>query len=425
MTPTRPSFVAFALLSILSFGCDGAAKDPEGSRPVPNFPNGGGGTTGGGDSGSGSIDGGASDAGDGGARDGGPTDAGAVKDAGVDAGPRLPDPCVDAGTCPPGVWINVTPANMPASPFGPGSIAQDPARPSHMYVGGSSEGLWRSTDYGNTWTKLTSPVPDVARGAVIVVAGTTPATLWAAGYNSIYKSTDGAVTWKQTNLSVSLYSPKVDPYDPTHLISGLHEANGIYESTNGGETWVQSGTTGFPGGGVSWYPYFIDTGDAATTRKTWFAIAQNGASAVMTHDQGASWAIPNGLNGLNHPHGNSQIYQNGSNLFVAGTGGPGRGVYRSTDLGANWARVDNGQQEEAVVWGTSKNIYAMYAWACSHCVLAPGFEIAPQPGTTWTRTAVPPALRIGPNSVAVTSDGNHNIFVGLMWDQGLWRYIEP
>ena len=317
--------------------------------------------------------------------DGGSPDA----SAGRDAGPLPPDPCVAAGTCPPGLWINVTPSDMPAAVlrptanvFGPGTIVGDPARPSDLYVGGSSAGLWKSTDYGFTWTLINDTLPDVPRGTVIAVAGTTPATIWAAGYNTIYKSTDGGATFTQTPLDVSLYSLKVDPYDATHLVSGLHEADGIVESIDGGATWQMVGGTGFPAGGISWYPYFIDTGSAATTRKTWFAIAQNGASAIVTSDGGASWTIPTGLAGLQHPHGNSQLYQNGSTLFVAGLNGPeGQGVYRSTDLGASFARVDSGQTPEALVWGTPKNVYAMYAWACSGCDLGTQFEIAPQPGT--------------------------------------------
>jgi hypothetical protein len=360
---------------------------------------------------------------------GGPPDA----SGGHDGGPLPPDPCVAAATCPPGVWVNVTPPDMPASVlrptanvFGPGSIVGDPARPNDLYVGGSSAGLWKSSDYGNTWTRINDTLPDVPRGVVIAVAGTTPATIWAAGYNTIYKSVDGGATFVQTPLTVSLYSLKVDPNDPTHLISGLHEADGIVESTDGGASWQPVGGAGFPSGGVSWYPYFVDTGNPATTRRTWFAIAQNGASAVMTTDQGATWTIPSGLAGLQHPHGNSQIFQTGSTLFVAGTNGPdGQGVYRSTDLGASWARVDSGVTPEAIVWGTATTVYAMYAWACSGCDLGPQFETAPQPGTTWSTASVPAELVIGPNSVVVTSDGARNVFVGLMWDQGLWRYVEP
>src|SRR5262245_12702940 len=96
-----------------------------------------------------------------------------------DTGPRPADPCVAAGTCPPGAWPNVTPAGMAAADlrpsqnaFGPGSLAGDPARPSDLYVGGSKSGLWKSTDYGNTWTKINTQIPDVARGMVIAVAGT-------------------------------------------------------------------------------------------------------------------------------------------------------------------------------------------------------------------------------------------------------------
>jgi hypothetical protein len=143
---------------------------------------------------------------------------------GRDAGPLPPDPCVAAGACPPGVWINVTPSEMPAAVlrptanvFGPGTIVGDPARPSDLYVGGSSAGLWKSTDYGFTWALLNDTLPDVPRGTVIAVAGTTPATIWAAGYDLIYKSIDGGATFTQTPLGVSLYSLKVDPYDATHL----------------------------------------------------------------------------------------------------------------------------------------------------------------------------------------------------------------
>ena len=362
----------------------------------------------------------------------GGTKSGGPVDAGPDVGPLPPDPCIAAGTCPPGVWINVTPPGMAgvlrpnADEYGPGSIAGDPARPSDVYVGGSSAGLWKSSDYGNSWALINDTLPDVPRGAVIAVAGTTPATIWAAGYNTIFKSVDGGQTFTETELDVSLYSLNVDPNDATHLISGLHEADGIVESTDAGATWKLVGGAGFPAGGVSWYPYFIDTGNAASTRRTWFAIAQNGASAIMTKDQGATWSIPPGVAGLQHPHGNAQIFQSGQTLFAAGLEGPdGQGVYRSTDLGASWSRADSGQRPEAVVWGTAKNVYAMYAWACSNCDLGTNFEIAPQPGTDWAPVAVPTELEIGPNGVVTTSDGTRNIFVGLMWDQGLWRYIEP
>jgi hypothetical protein len=350
-----------------------------------------------------------------------------------ETGPLPADPCIEAGTCPPGVWTNVTPSDMSRvvlrptpNAFGPGSIVGDPARPSDMYVGGSAAGLWKSSDYGSHWTQINSTLPDVPRGVVIAVAGTSPPTIWWAGYNVIYKSIDGGRAFKTTTINQSLYSLKVDPNDSNHLVSGLHEVDGIVESVDGGDTWRLVGGAGFPSGGKSWYPYFIDTGNPVTTRSTWFAIAQNGGSAVMTSDSGGHWNVPNGLSGLQHPHGNSQIHQRGSTLFVGGDSGPsGQGVYRSTDLGTSWSRVDSGQVPEAVVWGTPTNVYAMYAWACSSCNLGTQFETSAQPGVSWSKSSVPSDLVIGPNSVVVTSDGSHFVFVAVMWDQGIWRYVEP
>jgi photosystem II stability/assembly factor-like uncharacterized protein len=312
--------------------------------------------------------------------------------------------------------------------YGPGSVVRDPARPSDFYVGGSTSGLWRSTDYGLTWSKLagTDDVPDAPRGVLIAVAGTTPATIWAAGYNEIHKSTDGGATFKRTPLDVSLYSLQVDPGDTKHLVSGLHEADGVYESKDGGTTWKSASGAGFPSGGVSWYPFFIDTGSPATTSTTWFAIAQNGASAIMTSDAGAHWRIPNGISGLNHAHGNAQIFQTGSTLFVGGVGGPGQGVYRSTDLGQTWSLADGGERPQAIVWGSKTRVYSMYAWACSQCDLGTNWESAPLPGgTVWTQQTTPAALNLGPNSVATSFDGDHYVFVGVMWSLGIWRYVEP
>ena len=171
------------------------------------------------------------------------------------------------------------------------------------------------------------------------------------------------------------------------------------------------------------HPFFVDTGVAATTRATWFAIAQDGAAPVMTTDTGATFSVPNGLaspsdagvNGLQHPHGCTRLDQRGSTLFVGGLYGPGQGVYRSTDLGKNWSRVDTGQAPEAIVWSTPKSVYAMWGWACSDCNLGTNYETAAQPGVSWSAGTVPAALIIGPNSLAVTSDGSHSIFVGVMW----------
>ena len=174
---------------------------------------------------------------------------------------------------------------------------------------------------------------------------------------------------------------------------------------------------GFPTGGVSWYPFFLG-------RTTWLAIAQGGGSVTVTRNGGATWEIPEGIDGLQHAHGNAQIFQQGDTLFVPGVAGPGQGVYRSDDLGASFTRVLDGAY--SVSWGTADNVYAMWGWACADCDLGAGFHVAALPeATTWDAPEVPAALNIGANHVAVTSDGTHDVFVATMWSTGIWRYVEP
>jgi len=375
--------------------------------------------------------GGVAKGGSGGVGTGGGNAAGAAGSSGkggAGGGAPLPaDPCIAANTCPPGTWVNVTPANAKQLDFGTGPMVGDPSRPSDLYMGGGGEGVWKSTDYGNKWAKINDTIPYVPMGYVLaVLPGPAPPTVIVAGYKVVHKSTDGGVTFKDLpfNFPDSLYSIQIDPYDGKHLISGLHEVDGIVESTDGGDTWKYVGTGGFPGGGISWYVFFLDTGAAATTHDTWYAIAQNGGSSVITSNAGAQWKIPTGLNGFTHPHGNSQIFQKGDTIFTAGTGGPGDGLYKSTDKGQSFTKVLGGGL--GITWGTAKNVYTMWGWACSKCDLGASFQLAPLPaGTAFTKPAVPAGLNIGANHIVVTSDGTHNIFVGTMWAAGVWRYIEP
>jgi hypothetical protein len=362
--------------------------------------------------------------------DAGPLDAGVIDAGPKDAGPPpLPDPCVAANTCPPNTWVSVTPTGITIPPEGLRSLVPDPLHPSDLFLGSGAAGIWKSTDYGNTWKMINAGFGYVAQGLCLAVLPTNPATLLIAmpsGVGKIHKSTDGGGTFRTTGggLPGDLYSFAVDPYDGTHLISGFHEQDKIAESTDSGETWHVVVTSGFPTGGVSWYPQFIDTGAAATTRKTWLAIAQNGGSPAMTHDSGATWTIPTGLQGLTHPHGNAQIFQRGSTIFIGGQSGPaGDGVYRSTDMGATFTRVST-QTPAAVVWGTANHVYSMYAWSCYDCTINPNFMVSSASGDVWTSPAVPTAMRMGADHVAVTSDGTHQIFVAAMRNAGLWRYVE-
>jgi hypothetical protein len=99
---------------------------------------------------------------------------------------------------------------------------------------------------------------------------------------------------------------------------------------------------------------------------------------------------------------------------------------RSSDYGQTWIHVGLGANE-AVVFGTSQHVYAMYGYP-----VGPGgttdaaFEVAFQPGTgTWVQPGTPAGLTQGSAQVVVVNDGTHNVAVGAMYNSGVWRYVEP
>ena len=100
----------------------------------------------------------------------------------------------------------------------------------------------------------------------------------------------------------------------------------------------------------------------------------------------------------------------------------GLGVLRSNDYGQTWTHVGL-SFNETVVFGTPKNVYSMFG---SVGPADPAFEVAAQPGTgTWVMPGTPAGLTQGSAQVSVVNDGTHNVFLGAMWNAGLWRYIEP
>jgi cellulose 1,4-beta-cellobiosidase len=68
-----------------------------------------------------------------------------------------------------GTWTNVTPAGVDlttelCSNFGATSVQTDPVHPSHLYTLFHCQGVWKSTDYGLTWT---GPINTGTNGASV------------------------------------------------------------------------------------------------------------------------------------------------------------------------------------------------------------------------------------------------------------------
>jgi len=205
----------------------------------------------------------------------------------------------------------------------------------------------------------------------------------------------------------------------------------LIQSSDGGQSWsavtVNAGMSPAGTAGIN----FIDTGNAATSKRTWLWMASQSGGKVgtwRTADGGSSWTQVEKnehVNGSTH----SEFFQaaTGGVLYMAGTySSLGDGVLRSTDYGQTWVHVGL-NLPEAVVVGTPKGMYAMFGWGIgAGGKVDPTLETGVQPATgTWTKPGTPAPMTQGPAQVAVTSDGTYSIIVSASYNAGLWRYIEP
>jgi hypothetical protein len=346
-------------------------------------------------------------------------------------------------------WTNVTPGNVDLTShldcdnFGTQTVAADPARPSNLYAQFNCQGVWKSTDYGLTWT---GPINTGSGGQGVKGAGGIaigegsngqPPILYAAGIRGtgygFWRSTDGGVSW--TNHFVApggasrqdFYAPVVNPYNRNHLLMAGHEMNLMVQSVDGGQNWTAIPMAPGMNGGATAFIFFINTGNPTTTASTWLFIGQGTGGAVgtwRTTNGGSSWTQ---VDKNEHPHGEAQIYQPDTSgvVYMAGVySQSGWGVLRSTDYGQTWSHVGiNGN--EAVVFGSPNNVYAMYAWACGGCTVDPVFQSAPQPGSAgWALTPTPSGMAMGAAQAAVVFDGTRYVIITANWRSGLWRYVE-
>jgi hypothetical protein len=350
-----------------------------------------------------------------------------------------------------GTWTNVTPSGMDllngsCDNYGANSVVANKARQNELFIHVDCQGIWKSTNYGQTWTgpintgQNGAQVSDCAGGINIAPAsGNTPATLYEScirgSGQGFWRSTDGGINWTKFILPPGhsnyqdVYAPDVDPYDGNHLIMAWHEWDTLLESTNGGQTWTYINTlTAMHQNGGTAALVFINTGNPSTTRTTWLYVPQDQNGAVgtwRTIDGGANWTH---VDKNEKPHGSFQIFQPDTNgtLFIGGSRSDlGQGVLRSSDYGQTWVHVGN-SGPGGTLFGSPNHVYNMYSWACKLCVIDPNFQGASILGITgWMDMTVPSQMILGPATVATVYDGSHYIYIGGNWNIGIWRYVEP
>jgi|GEM_PF-505597 len=350
----------------------------------------------------------------------------------------------------PGTWVNVTPSNVNLSSslscgnYGTENVQVDPNQQSNFYAQFHCQGIWKSVDYGRTWTGPINTgtngatVSDCAGGLRLAPNGAgNPPILYQACIRGaaigFWRSLDGGVNWTRYNIAPAagnrqdVYPPNVDPYDSQHLIMAGHEQDLLVESVNGGQTWtsvpVNTGMrTGSGTGAIS----FIKTGNAASTRGTFLWMAQQSGGVYgtwRTTNGGASWTQ---VDKNEHPHGFAEAYQPDASgvVYIAGAyGQSGWGVMRSADYGATWTHVGSNTNQRTV-FGTPSAVYSSFSYPTGlGTTNEPDFQLTSQPGMSgWTSPATPSAMKQGASQAAVGFDGTKYSVVTANYGAGLWLY---
>src|SRR5208282_1629756 len=131
-----------------------------------------------------------------------------------------------------------------------------PGEPNLFYMAQVNGGVWKSTDYGQTWNPIFDGQPTQSVGSIAVAPSNTDIIYVGSGEglqrpdlsvgDGIYKSTDAGKTWTHLGLRNGQQIPQiaVDPRDPNRLFVavlghpyGPNSERGIFRSTDGGRTF--------------------------------------------------------------------------------------------------------------------------------------------------------------------------------------------
>ncbi len=279
----------------------------------------------------------------------------------------------DGGT----YWENVSDGFFQSSAVGAIAVAE--SDPNVLYAGtgdssirndvSSGDGVYRSTDRGNTWRHI--GLSDTRHIFRIRVHPNDPDLVYVAALGhawapnderGVFRSRDGGDNWERV-LFVSdkagAADLSMDPNNPRVLYAAIWEMyrnpweissggpdSGLYKSTDGGDTWTAlTDNPGFPGGlkgriGVAVSP--------AKRGRVWAMVEADDGGLYRSDNGGDSWELVNNTDGRGRPWYHTHVFahpQDPETVWVMDSF-----FYVSNDGGRNFEQIPMPHGDHQDLW---------------------------------------------------------------------------
>ncbi len=188
--------------------------------------------------------------------------------------------------------------------------------PSTVYVGCSNNGVFKTTNAGDSWSDITGNLPFSVQD--LSLGGSSMETLWA-GVNSeqnVYRSIDAGVSWQPVGKTLPSIGRRlaVSPTDGDHAVVFTSQA-GMYVTFDGGANWTDSP---FPSVEVKDIVFVGEQNDTV--------IAGSDQGAFVSLNGGMTWNEV--TSGLSNTSFRRMVTSENSSVIYGGT--LGAGLYRMT-----------------------------------------------------------------------------------------------
>ena len=238
------------------------------------------------------------------------------------------------------------------------TISLVPSDSSVLYVGTEKHGIYKSTNGGESWSRLTSGLitknlneaqAEIPRVRAIAIDPSEPKTLYAGvsanltgGLTAaIFKSTNSGETWKllriigSGNGSTNVNCLTVDPFAPNVIFAGA-DGDGIFKSVDGGLNWSAEDSALSTGNIVTLSIGQSDgTVYAGTMEGLYKLDGQRWRQVGFRHrDFGGEWVASLAVD----PSDSATVYVGTRSSDVSNQGG----LFQSTNGGRSWSAVDSG-----------------------------------------------------------------------------------